>query len=78
MGKQTKAGLAKTVAKGTVLGRLGIDANNQAQVKRLKVTGISNRAIATTLCMSPISVGYYLESVKLPSNLKRLSIVRTS
>ncbi|WP_022821929.1 recombinase family protein [Hymenobacter norwichensis] len=62
LGERTKAGLAKTVAKGTVLGRPGVDADKQAQVKRLKATGISNRAIATALGMSPTSVGKYLES----------------
>ncbi|SHL25660.1 recombinase family protein [Hymenobacter psychrotolerans] len=60
LGERTKAGLSKAVAKGKVLGRPGVDTYKQAQVQRLKATGISNRAIATALGLSPSTVSKYL------------------
>ncbi|OWP62869.1 resolvase [Hymenobacter amundsenii] len=60
LGERTKAGLAKAVAKGKVLGRPGVDAGVVAHVKRLKAAGSSNRAIATALELSPSTVAKYL------------------
>ncbi|MBC6698861.1 recombinase family protein [Hymenobacter puniceus] len=60
LGERTKAGLAKAVAKGATLGRPGVDTEKQVHVLRLKATGISNRAIATALGLSPSTVAKYL------------------
>ncbi|GAB3232976.1 recombinase family protein [Hymenobacter seoulensis] len=60
LGERTKAGLAKAVSKGKTLGRPGVDPEKLTQVQRLKATGISNRAIATALEMSPSTVAKYL------------------
>lgn len=62
LGERTKAGLAKAVSQGKVLGRPGVAFEKQAHVLRLKATGISNRAIATALSLSPSTVAKYLES----------------
>ncbi|MDF7810520.1 recombinase family protein [Hymenobacter sp. YC55] len=60
LGERTKAGLVRARAKGKVIGRPTVDAEKVAQVKRLKATGISDRAIATALGMSPSTVAKYL------------------
>lgn len=60
LGERTKAGLVKAVAKGKVLGRPTAD-HQREHVLRLKATGISNRAIATALGISPTTVGKLLE-----------------
>lgn len=62
LSERTKAGLARALAKGKTLGRPGVDAETREQVKRLKATGISNRAIATALVLSPSTVAKYLVS----------------
>ncbi|MCA8830481.1 recombinase family protein [Hymenobacter pini] len=58
-GERTKTGLAKAVANGKVLGRPSADGHRE-HVLRLKATGISNRAIATALGLSPTTVGKLL------------------
>lgn len=60
LGERTKAGLDRVREKGKVIGRPTIDAEKVAHVKRLKATGISDRAIATALGMSPSTVAKYL------------------
>ncbi|WP_022821694.1 recombinase family protein [Hymenobacter norwichensis] len=59
LGERTKAGLAKTVAKGTVLGRPGINDELLSKVHCLKATGASNRAIAASLNLSPSTIAKY-------------------
>ncbi|WP_045690702.1 recombinase family protein, partial [Hymenobacter sp. AT01-02] len=59
LGERTKAGMAKAVAKGKVVGRPAVD-HQREHVLRLKATGISNRAIATALGISPTTVGKLL------------------
>lgn len=60
LSERTKAGLVRAKAKGKVLGRPGVDPEVVAHVKRLKSTGISNRAIAKALELAPNTVAKYL------------------
>lgn len=61
LGERTKAGMSKAVSQGKVIGRPAVASEKQAHVLRLKATGISNRAIATALGLSPSTVAKYLE-----------------
>jgi DNA invertase Pin-like site-specific DNA recombinase len=58
--ENTKAALAKKRATGVQLGAPTKDASTIDQVKRLKVSGASNQAIARALKMSPSTVAKYL------------------
>lgn len=60
IGERTKAGLIRARAKGKVIGRPAVDAEKITQVKRLKATGISDRATAIALGMSPSTVAKYM------------------
>lgn len=60
LGERTKAGMAKAVAKGKVVGRPSAEGHRE-HVLQLKATGISNRAIATTLGLSPTTVAKLLQ-----------------
>jgi DNA invertase Pin-like site-specific DNA recombinase len=60
LGERTKAGLVKAKLKGSKIGRPTIDAEKVTHVKSLKATGISDRAIATALNVSPSTVAKYL------------------
>jgi len=60
LSERTKAGLAKTVAKGTTLGAPSKSAYVINQVRALKATGISNQAIAKAMQISPSTVAKYL------------------
>ncbi|MBO3270739.1 recombinase family protein [Hymenobacter defluvii] len=59
LSERTKAGLAKTVAKGTVLGAPTKSTDVIEQVRALKATGISNQAIAKAMQISPSTVAKY-------------------
>ncbi|OUJ69128.1 resolvase [Hymenobacter crusticola] len=59
LGERTKAGLAKTLAKGTKLGRPVVDPEIVEQMKRLKAAGISDRAIGKALGIAAASVKKY-------------------
>ncbi|UOG77126.1 recombinase family protein [Hymenobacter tibetensis] len=63
LGERTKAGLAKAKLKGSKIGRPTVDAEKVTHVKRLKATGISDRAIATALNISPSTVSKYLMTI---------------
>ncbi|GAB3223627.1 hypothetical protein GCM10027346_02830 [Hymenobacter seoulensis] len=52
LSERTKAGMSKVAAAGKHVGRPSLDTEIMTQVKRLKATGISNRAIATSLSLS--------------------------
>jgi len=62
LGERTKSGLAKAVAKGKLLGRPTVDTDKLEHVRRLKATGVSNRAIATALKLSPSTIAKYLKT----------------
>jgi DNA invertase Pin-like site-specific DNA recombinase len=62
LGERTKAGLAKTIAKGTKLGRPTVDAEVIEQIKRLKAVGTSDRAIGKALGIAAASVKKYAGS----------------
>lgn len=59
LSERTKAGLARTKAKGTTLGRPSVDAALVARIQELSRQGISERKIADTLCVSKSVVGKY-------------------
>ncbi|RYU77683.1 recombinase family protein [Hymenobacter persicinus] len=59
--ERTKAGLARTVAKGTKLGAPVIDTKVVDQVRTLKATGMSNQAISKAMVISPSTVAKYLK-----------------
>jgi DNA invertase Pin-like site-specific DNA recombinase len=58
--ENTKAALAKKKAAGVLLGAPSKSADLIEQVRRLKVSGASNQAIARALQMSPSTVAKYL------------------
>jgi DNA invertase Pin-like site-specific DNA recombinase len=58
--ENTKAALAKKKATGMQLGAPSKSADLIAQVRRLKISGASNQAIARALKMSPSTVAKYL------------------
>ena len=60
LSERTKAGMARTRAKGTVLGAPVKSVQVIEQVRRLKAGGASNQSIATALKMSPSTVAKYL------------------
>jgi DNA invertase Pin-like site-specific DNA recombinase len=62
LSERTKAGLARTVAKGTKLGAPAIEQKVVEQVKALKATGMSNQAISKAMVISPSTVAKYLLS----------------
>ncbi|MDO7849246.1 recombinase family protein [Hymenobacter sp. M29] len=59
LSERTKAGLARTVAKGTVLGRKAVAPNVIEEIRRLSGEGRSERAIALELGVSKGIVGKY-------------------
>jgi len=59
LGERTKAGLAKTVAKGTKLGRPVVAPELVQQVQQLRQQGRSDRAIGKELGLSPSTVAKY-------------------
>lgn len=61
--ENTKAALAKKQAAGVQVGAPTRDASTIDQVRRLKVGGASNQAIARALKMSPSTVAKYLLEV---------------
>jgi DNA invertase Pin-like site-specific DNA recombinase len=62
LSERTRAGLARTVAKGTKLGPPEKSPETIDEVRRLKASGASNQAISRTLKMSPSTVAKYLTS----------------
>ncbi|MBU6122596.1 recombinase family protein [Hymenobacter siberiensis] len=61
LSERTKAGLARTRAKGTILGRRAIDPRVVEQIRNLGAQGKSERAIASALGVSKGAVGKYLK-----------------
>ena len=59
LSERTKAGLARTKAKGTVLGRKAVEPNVIEEIERLSREGRSERAIAQELGVSKGVVGKY-------------------
>ncbi|QIX60854.1 recombinase family protein [Hymenobacter sp. BT18] len=62
LGERTKAGIAKAREKGKNHGRPTVDIALVEQVKRLKATGASDRAIGKTLELSPSTVAKYVKT----------------
>ena len=61
LSERTKAGLARTKAKGTVLGRKAVSSAVIEQIRNLSADGKSERAIAAALGVSKGVVGKYLK-----------------
>lgn len=59
LSERTKAGLARTSAKGTVLGRRAVDAGVIKKIEEMSRAGQSERKIAQALCVSKGVVGKY-------------------
>jgi DNA invertase Pin-like site-specific DNA recombinase len=59
LSERTKAGLARTKAKGTVLGRKAVDASIIEQIEQMSQAGASERKIAEQLGVSKGVVGKY-------------------
>jgi DNA invertase Pin-like site-specific DNA recombinase len=62
LSERTKAGLARTKAKGTVLGRKAVAPAVIRQIQALKAEGKSERAVAVALGVSKGVVGKYLKA----------------
>ncbi|MBC6608906.1 recombinase family protein [Hymenobacter sp. BT188] len=61
LGERTKAGMSRARERGKNIGRPSVDAEKVVHVKQLKAAGISDRAIAATLGMSPSTVAKYIK-----------------
>lgn len=61
LSERTKAGLARTKAKGTILGRKAIASEVVEQIRNLGAQGKSERTIASALGVSKGVVGKYLK-----------------
>ncbi|MBJ6109421.1 recombinase family protein [Hymenobacter sp. BT523] len=59
LSERTKAGLARTKAKGTILGRRSVDVGVISQIRALGAEGKSERAISIALGVSKGVVGKY-------------------
>ena len=63
LSERTKAGLARTKAKGTVLGRKAVAPDVVEQIHSLRAEDKSKRVIAATLGVSKGAVGKYLKAL---------------
>ncbi|UOQ75092.1 recombinase family protein [Hymenobacter cellulosilyticus] len=59
-GERSKAGQHRAREKGKLIGRPTVDIEKVVDVKRLKATGMSDRAVSRELCLSPSTVAKYL------------------
>lgn len=67
LSERVKAGLVRTVAKGTKLGAPVIDDEVVAQAQRFRASGMSNQKIAKALQISPSTVAKYLVKEEGPA-----------